>query len=85
MFPKSSGDVLVRTRSSRDATKLSEFFHDRDNLLRGELSVDDFEAKWRGVQVAGQELFADTAGIFEMAHADVLKLENLYASTGGAR
>ena len=42
MFPKSSGDVLVRTRSSRDATKLSEFFHDRDNLLRGELSVEAF-------------------------------------------
>lgn len=85
MFPKSSGDVLVRTRSSRDATKLSEFFHDRDELLRGELRANDFEAKWRGVRVTGEELFADTAAILDMADADVLKLENLYASTGGAR
>src|SRR5437762_7654128 len=44
MFPKPSGDVLVRTRSSRDATKLSEFFHDREVLLRGDLSVEGFEA-----------------------------------------
>jgi hypothetical protein len=85
MFPTSSGDVLGRTRSSRDATKLSEFFHDRDILLRGEISVNEFESKWRGVHVAGQELFADAAAIFDMANADVLKLENLYASTGGAR
>jgi len=49
MFPKSFGDVPIRTRSSRDATKLSEFFHDRANLLRGKLSRDDFEAHWRGV------------------------------------
>ena len=85
MFPTPLGDVLVRTRSSRDATKLSEFFHDRDNLLRGQISVNEFESKWRGVHVAGQELFADAAAIFDMANADVLKLENLYASTGGAR
>ncbi|SRR5258708_5123040 len=85
MFPKPSGDVLVRIRSSRDATKLSEFFHDREVLLRGELNVEDFEAKWRGVHVAGQELFADTAEIFRMANADALRLEDLYASTGGAR
>jgi hypothetical protein len=85
MFPKSFGDVLVRTRSSRDATKLSEFFHDRDKLLRGKLSAEDFEAKWRGVRVAGEELFADAFVILGMADADVLKLENLYASTGGAR
>jgi hypothetical protein len=85
MFPKPFGDVLVRTRSSQDATKLSEFFHDRELLLRGELNVEDFEAKWRGVHVAGQELFADAAEIFRMANADALKVENLYASTGGAR
>lgn len=85
MFPKSFGDVLIRTRSSRDATKLSEFFHDRDKLLRGKLSAEDFEAKWRGVRVAGEELFADAFVILGMADADVLKLENLYASTGGAR
>lgn len=85
MFPKSFGDVPIRTRSSRDATKLSEFFHDRDKLLRGKLSAEHFEAKWRGVRVAGEELFADAFVILGMADADVLKLENLYASTGGAR
>lgn len=85
MFPMSVGDLPVRVRSSQDATKLSDFFRDRDKLLRGRLSAADFAAKWRGVRVAGQELFADTAGIFRMANAGVLKLETLYASTGGAR
>ncbi len=81
MFPTSSGDVPISTRSSRDATKLSEFFHDRDNLLRGRLSAVDFESRWRGVHVAGQELFSDVIAILDMADADVLNLENLYAST----
>jgi hypothetical protein len=80
MFPTVSGDVPIRTRSSRDATKLSEFFHDRDNLLRGKLSPDDFEAHWRGVIIAGEEVFADSAAILTMADADELLLENLYAS-----
>jgi len=84
-FPKSFGDVPIRTRSSRDATKLSEFFHDRDSLLGDKLSAYDFEAKWRGVRVAGEELFADVVVILGMADADVLKLDTLYASTGGAR
>jgi hypothetical protein len=85
MFPTSSGDVRIRTRSSRDATKLSDYYNDRDKLLRGKLSAADFEAKWRGLVVAGRELFADAAAIFRMADADALKVENLYASTGGAR
>jgi len=85
MFPMSFGDLPVRTRSSRDATKLSEFFHDRDKLLRGKLSADDFEAKWHGMRVGGQEVFADAAVIFHMANADALKVETLYASMGGAR
>jgi hypothetical protein len=85
MFPKAIGDVPIRTRSSRDATKLSEFFHDRDSLLRGKMSAEDFEVKWRGVHVAGEELFADVSAILSMADADVLRLENLYASTGGER
>jgi hypothetical protein len=80
MFPKSSGDVRIRTRSSRDATKLSDYFNDRDKLLRGKLGVANFEAKWRGVRIAGQEVFADAAAILGMAEADVLKMENLYAS-----
>lgn len=85
LFPTSVGDVLIRTRNSRDATKLSDYFHDRDMLLRGKLRVYDFEAKWRGVHVAGRELFSDTSGIFQMADADVLKVEHLYASTSGDR
>jgi hypothetical protein len=85
LFPMSSGDVPIRTRSSQDATKLSEFFHDRDRLLRGKLSADAFESKWRGVRVAGRELFADSAVILRMANAGELKVENLYAGTGGAR
>ena len=85
LLPTSSGDLPVRTRSSQDATKLSEFFHDRDKLLRGKLNTGDFEAKWRGVRVADKELFADAAAIFRMANAGALKVENLYASTGGAQ
>ncbi|MCI0350815.1 MAG: hypothetical protein L0Z53_15425 [Acidobacteriales bacterium] len=85
IFPMSFGDIPIRTRSSHDATKLSDFFRDRDRLLRGKLSANDFEAKWRGVRVAGQEVFADAAAIFRMANAEVLKVENLYASPGGAR
>jgi hypothetical protein len=85
LFPMSSGDVPIRTRSSKDATKLSEFFHDRDKLLRGKLSAYDFEAKWRDVWIAGRELFADAASIMGMANADALKVEHLYASTSGER
>jgi hypothetical protein len=85
LFPTSVGDIVIRTRNSHDATRLSEYFHDRDMLLRGKLRADDFEAKWRGVIVAGRELFADTNGMFQMADADVLKVEHLYASTSGER
>jgi hypothetical protein len=85
MFPKAVGDVPIRTRSSRAATKLSKYFHDRDKLLRGKLTPEDFEANWRGVIVAGEEVFADSSAILAMADADVLKLENLYASTAGER
>ncbi|HWY59399.1 MAG TPA: hypothetical protein VNZ03_33350 [Terriglobales bacterium] len=81
-FPQSSGDVRIRTRSSRDATKLSDYYNDRDKLLRGKLGVADFEAKWRGVRVAGREIYADAEAILGMAEADVLKMENLYASVG---
>jgi hypothetical protein len=85
MFPSSSGDVPARIRGSKAATKLSEFFRDRDKLLRGKLSAYDFEAKWRGVRVSGEEIFADVVVILGMADADVLKLDHLYASTVGAR
>jgi len=85
LFPTPLGDLPVRTRSSRDATTLSDFFHDRYKLLRNKLSASDFEAKWLGVRVAGQELVADTAAILRRAHAGDLKPEDLYASTAGAR
>ena len=85
MFPMPFGDVPFLTRNSHDATKLSEYYRDRDKLLHGRVGPDDFESKWRGARVAGKELFADAGAILGMADADVLKLENLYASTGGER
>jgi len=85
LFPTPLGDIPVRTRSSRDATKLSAFFQDRDKLLRGKLAAQTFEAKWRGVRIGGQEVFADVTVILDMANAGDLKVENLYASTGGAQ
>lgn len=85
IFPKPFGDVPHRTRNSKDATKLSEFFRDRDKLLHNKLRADVFEAKWRRVRVAGQELFADAGAILRMANAGDLKVENLYASTAGER
>lgn len=84
LLPLSSGDVPTRIRGSNAATKLSEYFHDRDKLLRGKMTAEEFEAKWRGVHIAGQEVFADTAAIFLRAEAGDLKVENLYASAGGA-
>jgi hypothetical protein len=83
-FPMPFGDVRIRTRNSRDATKLSEYYNDRDKLLRGKFSSAKFEAKWREVPIAGKEVFADAGTILEMADADVLKMENLYASAGSA-
>jgi hypothetical protein len=84
LFPMPSGDVPIRTRSSRDATRLSDYYNDREKLLRGKLSVAKFEAKWRGTRIAGEEVFADAGAILEMADADVLRMENLYASVGSA-
>jgi hypothetical protein len=83
LFPMPEGDVAIRTRSSRDATMLSEYYNDREKLLRGKLSIAKFEAKWRDVRITGKEVFADAGTILEMADADVLKMENLYASVGG--
>lgn len=85
LFPTSSGDVPIVTRSSRDATKLSEYYRDRDKLLRDKMSARAFEAKWRSVRVAGREVFVDTSVILRIADAGELKVETLYASTGGAR
>jgi hypothetical protein len=85
MFPRSVGDVRALVRGLPAATKLSNFFQDRYKLFRGKLSAEDFEAKWRGVRVAGEELFADAYVILAMGDAGVFKPEHLYASTGGAR
>ena len=85
VFPTHFGDIPLRTRSSKQASELSEFFQDRARLLRGKLGVHEFEAKWRGVHIAGQELLADSSIIFRIANAGVLKMENLYASTASAR
>jgi hypothetical protein len=82
LFPMPSGDVRIRTRNSRDATRLSDYYKDREKLLRGKLAAGDFEAKWRGVRIADEEVYADVSAILEMADADVLKMENLYASVG---
>jgi hypothetical protein len=85
LFPMPSGDVPIRTRNSRDATRLSDYYNDREKLLSGKLTAADFEAKWRGVRIAGQEVFADAPAVLEMADADVLKMENLYAIVGPER
>jgi hypothetical protein len=83
LFPTPTGDVPIRTHSSRDATMLSDYYNDREKLLRGKMPVTEFEVKWRDVSVANKEVFADAGAILEMADADVLKMENLYASVGG--
>ena len=84
LFPSASGDLLRRIRGSKVATGLSEFFHDRDKLLGKKMGVDEFERKWRGVRIAGQEVFADAATIFLRADAGDLKVDDLYGSVGGA-
>jgi hypothetical protein len=38
---------------------LSDYYNDREKLLRGKLSAAKFEAKWRGMRIAGKEVFAD--------------------------
>jgi hypothetical protein len=85
MFPRSYGDVPRTIRSSRDASKLSDYYRDRDKLLGNKLRASEFEKKWRGVHIAGEEVFTDAEAIFAMADAGDLRVENLYASTVGAR
>jgi len=71
-------------RGSPAATKLSNYFHDRDELLRNKMSTEEFEAKWNGVRVAGREVFADADEVLRMANADIFQIEHLYASVGSA-
>jgi hypothetical protein len=84
-FPTSSGDIFIITRNSKDATKLSEYFHDRELLLGNKLRAYDFEVKWRGIYVAGREVLADTNRILQMADSGELKIEHLYAGKGEER
>lgn len=84
LFPSSSGDIPTAVRGSRAASKLSEFFNDRGKLLGHKLSAQDFEAKWRGVRIAGKEIFADAATIFLRADFGDVKIDDLYGSVGGA-
>jgi hypothetical protein len=81
-FPESFGDERIRTRSSQDATKLSDYYNDRDKLLGNKISAEEFEAKWRGVRVNGRELYADAAGIFRMEDGGILNLKDLYSNGG---
>ena len=84
-FPMPSGDLPITTRNSQQASSLSEFFNDREKLLGDKLSAREFERKWRGVHIAGQEVFADASEIFRMQNLGILNLENLYASATPAR
>jgi len=83
-FPTGLGDVPRLVRGSEAASKLSDYYNDREKLLGDELSPAEFEAKWRGVRIARRELFANADRIFQMEEADVLKLEDLYGSVGSA-
>jgi hypothetical protein len=85
LFPMPFGDLPITTRNSRHASTLSEFFNDREKLLSDKMSAREFEKKWRGVRIAGQEVFADATEIFRMQNAGILKLESLYASAAPAR
>jgi hypothetical protein len=88
LFPMSFGDLPVLIHSSRQASKLSDFLNDRKKLVgnkRNARIAREFESKWRGVRIAGQEVFSNASEIFRMQNAGVLKLENLYASTSETR
>ena len=67
------------------ATKLSKYYQDRAELLGGDMSIKDFEAKWRDVRIDGREVFADADAILRMADAGILNVENLYSSVGPER
>jgi hypothetical protein len=84
-FPRSVGDMRELVRGLPAASKLSKYFEDRAELLGDDLSIRDFEYKWRGVRIDGRDVFADADAILRMADAGVLKMDNLYASVGPER
>jgi len=55
---------------------------DRAELLGGDMSIEDFEAKWRDVRIDGRKVFADADAIFRMQDADILDLKDLYSDGG---
>ena len=81
-FPKDFGDVREPIRGSRAATKLSQFYLDRGELLGGDMSPDEFEYKWRGKLIDGREVFADAEAIFRMEDAGMFNMESLYSIVG---
>lgn len=83
-FRHLSGDVPVIVRGSRPATILSNYFQDREKLLRNKMNAEEFEARWRDVQIAGRKVFADADEVLRMADADIFQIEHLYASVGSA-
>jgi len=84
LFPTGRGDVPSLVRGSNAASKLSDYYNDRDKLLGNKMSAEEFEAKWRGVSIARREVFANADRIFQMEEAGALKTEELYASVGSA-
>jgi hypothetical protein len=83
-FPTGWGDVPRLVRGSKAASKLSDYYNDREKLLKNKLSPAEFEAKWRHVRIGRRELFANADRIFQMEEADVLKIDDLYGSVGSA-
>lgn len=64
------------------AKKLSKYFQDRAELLGGDMSIEDFEFKWRDVRIDGRKVFADADAIFRMEDAGILNLKDLYSDGG---
>lgn len=82
MFPWPSGDAPELIRGSAAATKLSNYFQDRGELLGGDMSSDEFESKWLGVHIDGREVFANAEAILKMGDADTFGPDGLYSSVG---
>ena len=83
-FPRAFGDVPRLIRGSKAATTLSNFLNDRGKLLDHKMSPAEFETKWGGVFIQGEEVFADAAEIFRMANAGHLRIDDFYSPPGAA-
>jgi hypothetical protein len=74
--------VFEPVRGSVAASRLSKYYQDRAELLGGDMSIEDFEAKWRDVRVDSQKVLADADAIFRMEDAGILDLKDLYSDGG---